>query len=121
MAAPSAGLASSERGDTVARLRTANWMTTVGYLALVGVLLFVIATQDQQRREAIDAKQAATEEVADLRFQLDCRSVLQADWSAALLAYIVALNSGDGAAVARVDAELATARWQEAQQRCATR
>ena len=32
-----------------------------------------------------------------------------------------ALDAKAAAAVARVDAELATARWQEAQQRCATR
>lgn len=115
MAATSSGLASSERGNAVARMRTARWLDTLGYVLLVGVLLAVIV-----RHEALDAKAAAIDEVEELRYQLDCRSVLQADWSAALLAYIVALNSGDGAAVARVDAELATARWQEAQ-RCATR
>ena len=121
MAATSSGLASSERGNAVARMRTARWLETIGYVLLVGVLLVLIVAREGQRREALDAKAAAIDEVEDLRFQLDCRSVLQADWSAALLAYIVALNSGDGAAVARVDAELAPARWQEAQQRCAPR
>ena len=119
MAAPSAGLASSERGDTVARLRTANWLTTVGYGALVFVLMFVIGAQDRQRRDAVAAKEQAAEEVAELRRQIDCQNGLQANWGAALLAYISALNSGDGAAVARVDAERETARWLEAQQRCA--
>ena len=102
-------------------MRTARWLEALGYVLLVGELLAALVLDDGQRREALDAKAAAIDEVEELRYQLDCRSVLQADWSAALLAYIVALNSGDGAAVARVDAELATARWQEAQQRCATR
>ena len=94
--------------------------TLVGVcLLFLGLLGFLWA--DGARRDAVEAKEQAAREVEELRFQLDCRSALQADWSAALLAYIVALNSGDGAAVARVDAELATARWQEAQQRCATR
>lgn len=118
MAAPSAGLASSERGDTVARLRTANWLTTLGYAALVFVLLFVIAAQDEQRRGAVAAKEQAAAEVAEMRRQLDCTAGLQAQSDAALLAYLVALSSGDGAEAARVDAQQATNRWVEARERC---
>lgn len=94
--------------------------TLVGVcLLFLGLLGFLWA--DGARRDAVQAKEQATGEVEDLRFQLRCQNGLQAEWAGALLAYIVALNSGDGAAVARVDAELATAHWQEAQQRCATR
>ena len=119
MAATSAGMAQGERGRAMARMRTAHWLDVVGYLMLVGVLLVVIVAKDGQRREALDAKAAATAEVENLRYQSRCENGLQAQWASALLAYIVALNSGEGAAVARVDAEQATVRWQEAQSRCA--
>lgn len=121
MAATSAGMAQGERGRAMARMRTAHWLDVVGYLMLVGVLLVVIVAQDGQRREALDAKAAATAEVENLRYQSRCENGLQAQWASALLAYIVALNSGEGAAVALSDAQRATASWQEAQQRCATR
>ena len=39
MAATSTGLASSERGPTMARMRTARWLDLIGYVALVIVLL----------------------------------------------------------------------------------
>ncbi len=118
MAAPSAGLASSERGDTVARLRTANWLTTVGYGALVFVLVFVIGAQDRQLLDAVAAKEQSADEVAEMHRQLDCTAGLHARSDAALLAYLVALSSGDGAEVARVDAQQATNRWVEARERC---
>lgn len=53
MAATSAGLASSERGPVMARMRTARWLDLIGYAALVIVLLVVIVTQDSQRRQAV--------------------------------------------------------------------
>ena len=122
MAATSAGLASSERGPAMARMRTARWLDLIGYAALVIVLLVVIVhqTQDSQRRQAVEAKEAATAEVQVLRSQQECASALQAKSDAALLAWLVALSSGSGGVeVARVDAQLAMQQWLDARERCA--
>ena len=122
MAATSAGLASSERGPTMARMRTARWLDLIGYAALVVVLLVVIVhqTQDSQRRQAVEAKEAATAEVQVLRLQQECATALQAKSDAALLAWLVALSSGSGGVeVARVDAQLAMQQWLDARERCA--
>jgi hypothetical protein len=79
MAATSAGLASSERGPAMARMRTARWLDLIGYAALVIVLLVVIVTQDSQRRQAVEAKEAATAEVQVLRSAARvCAGLLQA-------------------------------------------
>lgn len=120
MAATSTGLASSERGPTMARMRTARWLDLIGYAALVIVLLVVIVTQDSQRRQAVEAKEAATAEVQVLRLQQECATALQAKSDAALLAWLVALSSGSGGVeVARVDAQLAMQQWLDARERCA--
>ncbi len=120
MAATSTGLASSERGPTMARMRTARWLDLIGYAALVIVLLVVIVTQDSQRRQAVEAKEAATAEVQVLRLQQECATALQAKSDAALLAWLVALSSGSGGVeVARVDAQLAMQQWLDAAGRCA--
>ena len=122
MAATSAGLASSERGPTMARMRTARWLDLIGYAALVFVLLVVIVhqTQDSQRRQAVEAKEAATAEVQVLRLQQECATALQAQYDSALLAWLVALSSGEGGVeVARVDAQLAMQQWLDARERCA--
>ncbi len=117
MAATSAGLASSERGPAMARMRTARWLDLIGYVALEVVLLVVIVTQDSQRRQA---EEAATAEVQVLRLQQECASALQAKSDAALLAWLVALSSGSGGVeVARVDAQLAMQQWLDAAGRCA--
>jgi len=121
MAATSAGLASSERGPAMARMRTARWLDLIGYAALVFVLLVVIVTQDSQRRQAVEAKEAATAEVQVLRLQQECASALQAKSDAALLAWLVALSSGSGGVeVARVDAQLAMQQWLDAAGQCPT-
>ena len=78
MAATSAGLASSERGPAMARMRTARWLDLIGYAALVFVLLVVIVTQDSQRRQAVEAKEAATAEVARVDAQLAMQQWLDA-------------------------------------------
>lgn len=100
-------------------------LTIAGETGVALLLLFLMIVlylwADGARRDALEAQQAAEQRTLETQWQMDCENGLQAEWAGALLAYIVALNSGDGAAVARVDAELATARWQEAQQRCATR
>ena len=89
-------------------------------LALVFVLLVVIVTQDSQRRQAVEAKEAATAEVQVLRLQQECATALQAKSDAALLAWLVALSSGSGGVeVARVDAQLAMQQWLDARERCA--
>ena len=127
MAATGARLASSERGPTMARMRTARWLDLIGYAALVVVLLVVIVhhqqhdlTQDSQRRQAVEAKEAATAEVQVLRSQQECATALQAKSDAALLAWLVALSSGEGGVeVARVDAQLAMQQWLDARERCA--
>ena len=106
----------------MARMRTARWLDLIGYAALVFVLLVVIVheTQDTQRRQAIEAKEAATAEVQVLRSQQECATALQAKSDAALLAWLVALSSGSGGVeVARVDAQLAMQQWLDARERCA--
>ena len=106
----------------MARMRTARWLDLIGYAALVIVLLVVIVhqTQDSQRRQAVEAKEAATAEVQVLRLQQECATALQAKSDAALLAWLVALSSGSGGVeVARVDAQLAMQQWLDARERCA--
>ena len=98
----------------MARMRTARWLDLIGYVALV------IVTQDTQRRQAIEAKEAATAEVQVLRSQQECSALLQAQYDSALLAWLVALSSGEGGVeVARVDAQLAMQQWLDARERCA--
>lgn len=70
------------------------------------------------RRDAQEARERAELQAVLLQEQLDCTAGLQAESDAALLAYLVALSSGDGAEVARVDAQQATNRWVEARERC---
>ena len=121
MAATSAGLASSERGPTMARMRTARWLDLIGYAALVVVLLVVIVTQDSQRRQAVEAKEAATAEVQVLRSQQRCSNTVQAKSDAALLALVVALYSGEGGVeAARVDAQAKMQQWLDAAEQCST-
>lgn len=100
-------------------------LTIAGETGVALLLLFLMIVlylwADGARRDAQAAREASELRQVQLQEQIDCSNGLQAQWASALLAYIVALNSGEGAAVARVDAEQATVRWQEAQQRCATR
>ena len=106
----------------MARMRTARWLDLIGYVALVVVLLVVIVhqTQASQRRQAVEAKEAATAEVQVLRLQQECATALQAQYDSALLAWLVALSSGEGGVeVARVDAQLAMQQWLDARERCA--
>ena len=121
MAATGARLASSERGPAMARMRTARWLDVIGYAALVFVLLVVIVTQDTQRRQAIEAKEAATAEVQELRSQAKCSTAVQAKSDAAMLAWLVALTSGEGGAdVALADAQAKMREWLDAAGQCAT-
>lgn len=87
---------------------------TAGALLLVFLLLLLYLWADGARRDAQEARERAELQ----QEQLDCTSTLQAESDAALLAYLVALSSGDGAEVARVDAQQATNRWVEARERC---
>jgi len=91
---------------------------TAGALLLVFLLLLLYLWADGARRDAQDARERAELQTVLLQEQLDCTSTLQAQSDAALLAYLVALSSGDGAEVARVDAQQATNRWVEARERC---
>ena len=99
---------------------------TAGALLLVFLLLLLYLWADGARRDAQEARERAelqTVLLSELQTvllqeQLDCTSTLQAESDAALLAYLVALSSGDGAEVARVDAQQATNRWVEARERC---
>lgn len=91
---------------------------TAGALLLVFLLLLLYLWADGARRDAQEARERAELQTVLLQEQLDCTSTLQAESDAALLAYLVALSSGDGAEVARVDAQLATNRWVEARERC---
>lgn len=91
---------------------------TAGALLLVFLLLLLYLWADGARRDAQDARERAELQTVLLQEQLDCTSTLQAESDAALLAYLVALSSGDGAEVARVDAQQATNRWVEARERC---
>lgn len=104
-------------------MRTARWLDLIGYGALVVVLLVVMQHDhqgDTQRRQAVEAKEAATAEVQVLRLQQECATALQAKSDAALLAWLVALSSGEGGVeVARVDAQLAMQQWLDARERCA--
>ncbi len=90
-------------------------------LALVMVLLVVIVTQDSQRRQAVEAKEAATAEVQVLRLQQRCSNTVQAKSDAALLALVVALYSGEGGVeAARVDAQAKMQQWLDAAEQCST-
>lgn len=91
---------------------------TAGALLLVFLLLLLYLWADGARRDAQEARERAELQTVLLQEQLDCTSTLQAQSDAALLAYLVALSSGDGAEVARVDAQQATNRWVEARERC---
>ena len=91
---------------------------TAGALLLVFLLLLLYLWADGARRDAQEARERAELQTVLLQEQLDCTSTLQAESDAALLAYLVALSSGDGAEVARVDAQQATNRWVEARERC---
>ena len=91
---------------------------TAGALLLVFLLLLLYLWADGARRDAQDARERAELQTVLLQEQLDCTAGLQAQSDAALLAYLVALSSGDGAEVARVDAQQATNRWVEARERC---
>ena len=95
---------------------------TAGALLLVVLLLLLYLWADgarrDARRDAQEARERAELQTVLLQEQLDCTSTLQAESDAALLAYLVALSSGDGAEVARVDAQQATNRWVEARERC---
>ena len=112
----------------MARMRTARWLDLIGYAALAFVLPVGIVhhqqhdhTQDSQRRQAVEAKEAATAEVQVLRSQQECATALQAKSDAALLAWLVALSSGEGGVeVARVDAQLAMQQWLDAAGQCPT-
>jgi len=92
---------------------------TAGALLLVFLLLLLYLWADGARRDAQDARERAELQTVLLQEQLDCTSTLQAESDAALLAYLVALSSGDGAEVARVDAQLAMQQWLDARERCA--
>lgn len=100
-------------------------LTIAGETGVALLLLFLMIVlylwADGARRDALEAQRAAELRTLETQQQLECQNGLQAEWAGALLAYIVALNSGDGAAVALFDAQQATAEWQEAQQNCATR
>jgi len=91
---------------------------TAGALLLVFLLLLLYLWADDARRDAQEARERAELQTVLLQEQLDCTAGLQAESDAALLAYLVALSSGDGAEVARVDAQQATNRWVEARERC---
>jgi hypothetical protein len=91
---------------------------TAGALLLVFLLLLLYLWADGARRDALEAQQQAEARTQVLQDQLGCKADLQAQSDAALLAYLVALSSGDGAEVARVDAQQATNRWVEARERC---
>lgn len=91
---------------------------TAGALLLVFLLLLLYLWADGARRDAQEARERAELLAVLLQEQLDCTAGLQAESDAALLAYLVALSSGDGAEVARVDAQQATNRWVEARERC---
>ena len=105
----------------MARMRTARWLDLIGYAALVIVLLVVIVTQDSQRRQAVEAKEAATAEVQVLRSQQECAALLQAQYDSALLAWLVALSSGEGGVeAARVDAQAKMQQWLDAAGQCST-
>lgn len=98
--------------------RRSDLLTAVGVLLIVGVLLVALVSSDQNRREALAAKAQATAQVESLQRQQDCALGLHAKSDEALLSFLVALSSGEGAETARVDAQLATGRWVEARQRC---
>jgi heme A synthase len=91
---------------------------TAGALLLVFLLLLLYLWADDARRDAQEARERAELQTVLLQEQLDCTAGLQAESDAALLAYLVALSSGDGAEVARVDAQQASNRWVEARERC---
>ena len=91
--------------------RRSDLLAVVGVLLIVGVLLVALVSSDQNRREALAAQRRAEE-------QSGCKAELHAKSDEALLSFLVALSSGEGAETARVDAQLATGRWVEARQRC---
>ena len=108
----------ARRDLKVARAR----LTIAGEAGVALLLLFLMIVlylwADGARRDAIEAQRRAEAQTLVLQDQLGCKADLQAQSDSALLAYLVALSSGDGTEVARVDAQLATGRWVEARERC---
>lgn len=95
----------------MARMRTSNLLTWVGVLLLAFVVAYGYVTIDAQRRDAVDEARA-------LREQTACTNELNAQALDAILAWLVAAQEGDGTAVAKVDAQLATQRYIDGRERC---
>lgn len=99
--------------------RRSDALSAIGVLLLVGVLLVALLQRDGAKQAAELERDRATAQVGELQRQSECTSQLQAQYNSALLAFLVALSSGEGADVARVDAQLALQQWLDAQKRCA--
>ena len=96
----------------MARMRTANALNWLGVVLLSAVLVFAYVQAAQSQAAAERERDAAQRQTACLFGPL-------AEALDALVGYIVALQAGEGAAVAQVDAQMAAGRFLDARERCA--
>lgn len=98
-------------------------LTIAGETGVALLLLFLMIVlylwADGARRDAQAAREASELRQVQLQEQIDCSNGLQAQALDALVQYIVALQAGEGAAVAQVDAQMAAGRFLDARERCA--